>query len=127
MKLRDAPDLIHHITTFFSPRLLHKGGVKVCKLLQNEGEFIVTFPRAFHGGYSLGPNVGEAVNFGKVNCAFDTTIVNIIVFLTRNPTQLFMTGSRMQLMPTSAIEPLVDHLYFLMIVLCTPSPITSMS
>ena len=76
MKLRDAPDLIHHITTFFSPRLLHKGGVKVCKLLQNEGEFIVTFPRAFHGGYSLGPNVGEAVNFGKVNCAFDTTIVN---------------------------------------------------
>ena len=63
MKLRDVPDLIHHITTFFSPRLLNQEGVKVCKLLQNEGEFIVTFPRAFHGGYSLGPNVGEAVNF----------------------------------------------------------------
>ena len=63
MKLRDAPDLIHHITTFFSPRLLHQDGVNVCKLLQNEGEFIVTFPRAFHGGYSLGPNCGEAVNF----------------------------------------------------------------
>lgn len=65
MKLRDAPDLIHHITTFFSPRLLNEGGVKACKLLQNEGEFIVTFPRAFHGGYSLGPNCGEAVNFGE--------------------------------------------------------------
>ena len=64
MKLRDVPDLMHHITTFFSPRLLNQEGVKVCKLLQNEGEFIVTFPRSFHGGYSLGPNVGEAVNFG---------------------------------------------------------------
>ncbi|KAL3786060.1 hypothetical protein HJC23_003908 [Cyclotella cryptica] len=63
VKLRDVPDLMHHITTFFSPRILYQEGVKVCKLLQNEGEFIVTFPRSFHGGYSLGPNCGEAVNF----------------------------------------------------------------
>lgn len=63
MKLRDVPDLIHHITTSFSPRILKQEGVSVCKLLQNSGEFIVTFPRAFHGGYNLGPNCGEAVNF----------------------------------------------------------------
>ena len=63
MKMRDVPDLLHHITTSFSPRLLNKEGVRVCKLLQNAGEFIVTFPRAFHGGFSLGPNCGEAVNF----------------------------------------------------------------
>lgn len=63
MKMRDVPDLLHHITTSFSPRLLVKEGVRVCKLLQHSGEFIVTFPRAFHGGFSLGPNCGEAVNF----------------------------------------------------------------
>ncbi|KAL7548361.1 hypothetical protein ACHAWF_011650 [Thalassiosira exigua] len=63
MKMRDVPDLLHHITTSFSPRLLNKEGVPVCKLLQKEGEFIITFPRAFHGGFSLGPNCGEAVNF----------------------------------------------------------------
>jgi len=63
MKMRDVPDLLHHITTSFSPRLLGQEGVRVCKLLQNSGEFIVTFPRAFHGGFSLGPNCGEAVNF----------------------------------------------------------------
>ncbi|KAL7536479.1 hypothetical protein ACHAXR_007190 [Thalassiosira sp. AJA248-18] len=63
MKMRDVPDLLHHITTSFSPRLLNKEGVRVCKLLQHAGEFIVTFPRAFHGGFSLGPNCGEAVNF----------------------------------------------------------------
>ena len=63
MKMRDVPDLLHHITTMFSPRLLQAGGVPVYKLLQHPGEFVVTFPRAFHGGFSMGPNAGEAVNF----------------------------------------------------------------
>ena len=63
MKMRDVPDLLHHITTMFSPRLLQQGGVPVYKLLQYPGEFVVTFPRSYHGGFSMGPNVGEAVNF----------------------------------------------------------------
>jgi len=63
MKMRDVPDLLHHITTMFSPRLLQNNNVQSYKLLQHAGEFVVTFPRSFHGGFSLGPNVGEAVNF----------------------------------------------------------------
>lgn len=63
MKMRDIPDLLHHITTMFSPRLLQNNNVQCYKLLQHAGEFVVTFPRSFHGGFSLGPNVGEAVNF----------------------------------------------------------------
>jgi hypothetical protein len=63
MKMRDVPDLLHHITTMFSPRLLQNAEVPIYKLLQHEGEYVVTFPRAFHGGFSLGPNIGEAVNF----------------------------------------------------------------
>jgi hypothetical protein len=63
MKMRDVPDLLHHITTMFSPRLLQNAEVPVSKLIQYEGEFVVTFPRAFHGGFSFGPNMGEAVNF----------------------------------------------------------------
>lgn len=63
MKMRDAPDLLHHITTMFSPRLLQNADVPIYKLLQHEGEYVVTFPRAFHGGFSMGPNIGEAVNF----------------------------------------------------------------
>eukprot|EP00533_Pseudo-nitzschia_delicatissima_P008085 CAMPEP_0116086530 /NCGR_PEP_ID=MMETSP0327-20121206/4903_1 /TAXON_ID=44447 /ORGANISM="Pseudo-nitzschia delicatissima, Strain B596" /LENGTH=620 /DNA_ID=CAMNT_0003577585 /DNA_START=594 /DNA_END=2456 /DNA_ORIENTATION=- len=63
MKMRDVPDLLHHITTQFSPRLLQNAKVPICKLLQHEGEYVVTFPRAFHGGFSMGPNIGEAVNF----------------------------------------------------------------
>jgi len=63
MKMRDVPDLLHHITTMFSPRLLQQSEVPIYKLLQQPGEYVVTFPRAFHGGFSMGPNIGEAVNF----------------------------------------------------------------
>merc|ERR1719261_1456935 len=47
----------------FSPRLLQAANVPVYRLLQFPGEYVVTFPRAFHGGFSMGPNIGEAVNF----------------------------------------------------------------
>jgi len=63
MKMREVPDLLHHITTMISPRLLQQGSVPVYKILQNAGEFVITFPRAYHGGFSMGPNIGEAVNF----------------------------------------------------------------
>lgn len=65
VKMRDSPDLLHHITTMFSPRLLQQGNVPVNKILQYPGEFIVTFPRAYHSGFSMGPNIGEAVNFAS--------------------------------------------------------------
>jgi histone demethylase JARID1 len=63
MKMRDVPDLLHHITTMFSPRLLQNANVPVYKTCQYPGEYVVTFPRSFHGGFSYGPNCGEAVNF----------------------------------------------------------------
>jgi histone demethylase JARID1 len=63
LKVKEAPDLLHHITTMISPTLLRDNKVPVCKITQHPGEFVVTFPRAFHGGFSMGPNIGEAVNF----------------------------------------------------------------
>ena len=63
MKMKLIPDLMHHITTMFSPRLFQMAGVPIFRTLQYEGEYVITFPRAFHSGFSLGPNIGEAVNF----------------------------------------------------------------
>lgn len=50
-------------TTMFSPKLLHQAGVKVSRGVQRAGEYIITFPRGYHAGFSHGFNCGEAVNF----------------------------------------------------------------
>ncbi|KAL1814610.1 hypothetical protein ACET3Z_017184 [Daucus carota] len=49
-------------TTVMSPEVLVKAGVPCCRLVQNAGEFVVTFPRAYHSGFSHGFNCGEASN-----------------------------------------------------------------
>eukprot|EP01018_Ginkgo_biloba_P034449 Gb_39738 [translate_table: standard] len=50
-------------TTLMSPEILVGAGVPCCRLVQNPGEFVVTFPRAYHLGFSHGFNCGEAANF----------------------------------------------------------------
>ena len=58
------PDAHHSLTLQMSPFVLHDDyGVDVCHTVQQAGEFICTFPAAFHAGFSHGFNVGEAVNF----------------------------------------------------------------
>lgn len=49
-------------TTVMSPEVLLDAGVPCCRLVQNAGEFVVTFPRAYHSGFSHGFNCGEAAN-----------------------------------------------------------------
>ncbi|KAL2339390.1 hypothetical protein Fmac_007330 [Flemingia macrophylla] len=47
----------------FPPSVLLQHGVAVYKAAQKPGEFIITFPRSYHAGFSQGFNCGEAVNF----------------------------------------------------------------
>ncbi|XP_058102102.1 lysine-specific demethylase REF6-like isoform X2 [Magnolia sinica] len=49
-------------TTVMSPEVLIGAGVPCCRLVQNAGEFVVTFPRAYHSGFSHGFNCGEVAN-----------------------------------------------------------------
>ncbi|XP_042496130.1 lysine-specific demethylase REF6-like [Macadamia integrifolia] len=49
-------------TTVMSPEVLINAGIPCCRLVQNAGEFVVTFPRAYHSGFSHGFNCGEAAN-----------------------------------------------------------------
>ncbi len=39
----------------------------VVHAVQEPGQFIVTFPRAFHSGFSHGWNCAEAVNFASLD------------------------------------------------------------
>ncbi|VDL25715.1 unnamed protein product [Hymenolepis diminuta] len=57
-----SPDLLHHITTTMNPNLLQKEGVPIYRTDQHCGEFVVTFPRAYHAGFNQGFNFAEAVN-----------------------------------------------------------------
>ncbi|KAK3139638.1 hypothetical protein QOZ80_5AG0386710 [Eleusine coracana subsp. coracana] len=49
-------------TTVLSPEVLLSAGVPCCRLVQNPGEFVITFPGAYHSGFSHGFNCGEATN-----------------------------------------------------------------
>ncbi|XP_047123479.1 lysine-specific demethylase 5A isoform X1 [Hydra vulgaris] len=57
------PDLLHHLVTTCSPMTLMNYGVPVFRTDQHAGEFIITFPRAYHAGFNQGYNCAEAVNF----------------------------------------------------------------
>lgn len=59
-----ALTLLGEKTTLLSPEAVVASGIPCCRLVQNPGEFVVTFPRAYHVGFSHGFNCGEAANFG---------------------------------------------------------------
>ncbi|CAL5365575.1 unnamed protein product [Camellia sinensis] len=56
--------LLGEKTTLLSPEVVVKSGIPCCRLIQNPGEFVATFPRAYNVGFSHGFNCGEAANFG---------------------------------------------------------------
>ncbi|CAH9116076.1 unnamed protein product [Cuscuta europaea] len=59
-----ALTLLGEKTTLLSPEVIVSSGIPCCRLVQYPGEFVVTFPRAYHVGFSHGFNCGEAANFG---------------------------------------------------------------
>lgn len=64
---KNEPNFIHHMTTMMSPTFLRENGIDVYRLIQHPGEFVITFPRSYHCGFSTGFNIGEAVNFGSLS------------------------------------------------------------
>ncbi|KAG2708911.1 hypothetical protein I3760_05G214900 [Carya illinoinensis] len=62
-----AFEVLSEKTTMFLPRILLQHHVPVYKAVQVPGEFVITFPRAYHAGFSHGFNCGEAVNFATAD------------------------------------------------------------
>lgn len=57
------PDLLHQLVTIMNPATLQAAGVPIYRTDQRSGEFVITFPRAYHAGFNQGYNFAEAVNF----------------------------------------------------------------
>ncbi|XP_062084398.1 putative lysine-specific demethylase JMJ16 [Humulus lupulus] len=63
----EQPDLLHKLVTQLSPSILKSEGVPVYRCVQNAGDFVLTFPRAYHSGFNCGFNCAEAVNVAPVD------------------------------------------------------------
>lgn len=61
------PDLLHQLVTIMNPNTLMAHGVPIYRTNQCAGEFVITFPRAYHSGFNQGFNFAEAVNFCTVD------------------------------------------------------------
>lgn len=63
----EVPDLLNELVTQLSPSVLKAEGVPVYRAVQHSGEFVLTFPRAYHSGFNCGFNCAEAVNVAPVD------------------------------------------------------------
>ncbi|KAI9262682.1 hypothetical protein BY458DRAFT_515088 [Sporodiniella umbellata] len=60
------PDLLFQLVTMYSPEQLSKENVDVYAVDQRPGQFVITFPKAYHSGFNHGFNFCEAVNFAPL-------------------------------------------------------------
>jgi len=55
------PDLLFQLVTLMNPQRLTDAGVRVYGCNQRAGEFVITFPKAYHAGFNHG--VGSITSF----------------------------------------------------------------
>lgn len=90
---QDCSEFMRHKMTIISPQILRKFSIPVNKIVQNEGEFMVTFPYGYHAGFNLGFNIAESTNFASERwieygkrakhclCDRDSVKINMDVFI----------------------------------------------
>mmetsp|Transcript_6165 Transcript_6165/g.7063 ORF Transcript_6165/g.7063 Transcript_6165/m.7063 type:complete len:572 (+) Transcript_6165:66-1781(+) len=59
----NCKEFMRHKNIMISPSNLKSAGIPFVKVMQKQGEVMVTFPRSYHAGFNVGWNFAEAVNF----------------------------------------------------------------
>jgi [histone H3]-trimethyl-L-lysine4 demethylase len=57
------PDILFQRATMIPPETLIKEGIPCYAIDQRAGQFVITFPHAYHAGFNHGFNFNEAVNY----------------------------------------------------------------
>jgi histone demethylase JARID1 len=114
------PDLLFQLVTLLQPDKLRKANVQVFALDQHAGEFVITFPQAYHAGFNHGFNFNEAVNFAPADWEpFGGSAVQRLQIFRRQPVfshdeLLFSAAARDHSIKTakwlgSALRRVMDH------------------
>ncbi|KAG7400825.1 Lysine-specific demethylase 4B [Phytophthora boehmeriae] len=94
-KHHTCSQFLRHKTSLISPARLREFGVPFYRAYQKPGEFVITFPAAYHQGFNLGFNIAEAVNFASLHwipyglkakvckCLPDSVRIDMNSFLTK--------------------------------------------
>ncbi|RWS17149.1 lysine-specific demethylase 4C-like protein [Dinothrombium tinctorium] len=60
---KNCSSFLRHKMTLISPQVLKQYSIPFNKITQEPGEFMITFPYAYHAGYNHGYNCAESTNF----------------------------------------------------------------
>ena len=60
---KDCPAFLRHKMCLISPNVLRQNSIPYNKIVQREGEFMITFPCGYHSGFNTGFNIAESTNF----------------------------------------------------------------
>lgn len=60
---KDCEQFLRHKNSMISPKTMKDKGINFNTVVQEPGEFVITFPGTYHGGYNQGFNIAEATNF----------------------------------------------------------------
>ena len=66
LKSVGCDQFVRHASVFVPTWVLERAGIRFTKVLQEEGDMIITFPWAYHEGWNQGLNVAEAIGYGDV-------------------------------------------------------------
>ncbi|KAJ9634554.1 hypothetical protein H2199_008837 [Coniosporium tulheliwenetii] len=67
----DCAQFLRHSATYIPHTTLSEWGIPYSLVHQNPHEVVITFPRAYHEGFSAGCTIAEAANYADANWNFD--------------------------------------------------------
>ena len=93
--VKECPAYLRHKMCLISPSILRQNSIPYNKIVQHEGEIMITFPCGYHSGFNTGFNCAESTNFAtprwveygkrasRCHCRPDTVNISMDCFVKR--------------------------------------------